>query len=38
MATEEQYFENVLIVGYKIKKKTLNIDFCYVPNVYAVGI
>lgn len=36
MATEVPYFENALVLFYKINKKTLNLDFCHVPNGYAV--
>lgn len=38
MATEVLYFENALVLFYKINKKTLNLDFGHVPNVYAVAI
>lgn len=34
----QKYFENVLALFYKINKKTINIDFCHVLKVYAVGI
>lgn len=38
MATEVLYFENAFVLLYKINKKTLNLDFDHVPNVYAVAM